>query len=227
MNQTANHYHPSTLLYTHSSALVAHAGYNEPLLPQCTLLTSLPSYDPSTQDLKVNLKDGVWQVVDKYKTVTAYHKQTQIHKEFDDKSLVTDEYTLKKPPTPCHDFNDANWVANQEKAFNAKHLEINMWRSTLESDESQTVSVSGSEWDAGPNARLRIDSTLLTEQMPPYWTDANNVDHEGMTLEELKQVKIAISKLGFAIHNRQRTMKKEVEVLIDFDEILNYSVGWT
>ncbi|CAK3192849.1 DUF4376 domain-containing protein [Vibrio crassostreae] len=158
--------------------------------------------------------------------VLAYHKQTQVQKEFDDESLVTGEYTIKEPPTPYHDFIDSDWVANKEKALDVKRAEINNWRTALEDEETQIVVAIDSEWDAGPNARLRIDSTLLTAHMPPYWTDANNVDHEGMTLEELKQVKIAISELGFAIHDRQRTMKKEVEALTDFEEILNYPVGW-
>ncbi|PMM39155.1 DUF4376 domain-containing protein [Vibrio splendidus] len=226
MKQSAHHYNPSTLLYTHSTVLSTPAGYKAPLIPQCALSTPLPEYDPGTQDLKVNLTDCVWQVLDKQMAVTAYHKQTKAQKEFDDKSLVTDEYTLKEPPTPYHDFVGSDWVASKEKAANAKFAEINNWRTALEDEETQTVLAIDSEWDAGPSARLRIDSTLMTAHMPPYWTDANNVDHEGMTLEELKQVKIAISELGFAIHDRQRSMKKEVEALTDFDEIFNYPVGW-
>ncbi|MEC7308526.1 DUF4376 domain-containing protein [Vibrio crassostreae] len=226
MKQPAHHYNPNTLLYTHSTVLSVPAGYKAPLVPQCALLTPLPEYDPSTQDLKVNLTDCVWLVLDKHVAVTAYHKQTKAQIGFDDKSLVTDEYTLKKPPTPYHDFVGGDWIASKEKAANAKRAEINNWRTELEGEETQTVLAIDSEWDAGPSARLRIDSTLLTAHMPPYWTDANNVDHEGMTLEELKQVKIAISEFGFAIHDRQRTMKKEVEALTDFDEIINYPVGW-
>ena len=226
MNKFAHHYNPITLLYTHSTSLSVTAGYKAPLVPQCSLPTPPPSYDPSTQYLKANVKDGEWQVLAKFKEVTAYHKQTQIPKEFDDKTLVTEEYTLKESPTPYHDFVGSDWVANKEKAANAKRSEINNWRTALEGDETQTVVAIDSEWDAGPSARLRIDSTLLTTVMPPYWTDANNVDHEGMTLEELKQVRVAISERGFATHDRQRTMKKEVEALTNFDEILSYPVGW-
>ncbi|MCF4173518.1 DUF4376 domain-containing protein [Vibrio sp. McD22-P3] len=227
MNQTAHHYHPKTLLYTHSSALNISAGYETPLIPQCASLSPLPNHDPSTQSLKINLSDDSWQVIKKHKAVTAYHKETQSPKEFDDESNVTNDYTIKVPPTPYHDFKGGVWTSNETKATKSKHAEINSWRSSLENDEQQTVQALGTDWDAGPAARLRIDSTLLTAAMPPYWTDANNVDHEGMTLEDLKQVKIAISELGFAIHDRQRTMKKEVEALTDFDEILNYPVGWS
>ncbi|CAH9015911.1 DUF4376 domain-containing protein [Vibrio phage 150E35-1] len=170
---------------------------------------------------------GSWVKKERLVKVTAYHKQTKALKEFDDRSLLTDEYTLKEPPTPYHDFVGNDWSANIEKAANAKRAEINNWRIALEGEETKTVLAIDSEWDAGPSARLRIDSTLLTAVMPPYWTDANNVDHEGMTIEDLKLVSVAISELGFAIHDRQRTMKKEVEALTDFDEILNYPVGWS
>ncbi|MEZ8630263.1 DUF4376 domain-containing protein [Vibrio lentus] len=132
--------------------------------------------------------------------------------------------TLK--PLPYSIWEAGSWEQKVTLLLNAKRTEINQWRYSEEADETQTVSLIGTDWDAGPSARSRIDSTLLTGQMPPYWTDANNVDHEGMTLEELKQVKIAISERGFAIHDRQRTMKIEVEALTDFDEILNYPVGW-
>ncbi|AKU42648.1 tail fiber assembly protein [Vibrio phage H188] len=170
--------------------------------------------------------NGSWVKKKKQVEVTAYHKQTHQAKEFDDRSLVADEYTLNEPPTPYHDFVDNDWLANKEKAANAKRAEINNWRKQMENNESQIVSAIGFDWDAGPSARLRIDSALLNGVAPQYWTDANNVDHEGMTLEELKQVRVAISELGFATHDRQRTMKKEVETLTNFDEILNYPVGW-
>ncbi|MFA0199111.1 DUF4376 domain-containing protein [Vibrio atlanticus] len=226
MNQSAHHFSPKTFLYTHSSALTIPAGYKTPLIPQCASLSPLPDYDPDTQALKIDINKDSWQVIRKYKAITAYDKQMQTPKEFDDESNVTNDYTIKVPPTPYHDFVDSDWVASKEKAANAKRVEINNWRAALEVDETQTVLAIDSEWDSGPSARLRIDATLLSAVMPPYWTDANNVDHKGMTLEELKQVKIAISELGFAIHDRQRTMKKEVEALTDFDEILNYPVGW-
>lgn len=138
---------------------------------------------------------------------------------------IKDGWTLDEP-LPFSIWLHDKWVQQIELVRQSKKDEINAWRNTLENDDQQTVLAVGGEWDAGPDARLRIDSALLTEQMPPYWTDANNVVHHGMTLDELKQVKVAISDLGFAIHDRQRNMKKEVEALTELDEILNYSVGW-
>lgn len=50
--------------------------------------------------------DCGWQVKARFEKVTAYNKQTQEPKEFDDKSLVTDDYTMKSPPSPYHTLSD-------------------------------------------------------------------------------------------------------------------------
>ncbi|NOH26500.1 DUF4376 domain-containing protein [Vibrio europaeus] len=138
---------------------------------------------------------------------------------------IPDGFTLIEP-LPFSIWVTDKWVQQVNLVRTEKITEIKRWRDMQEADELQKVTVDGKVWDSGPSARVRIDSTLMTGLMPPYWTDANNVDHKGMTLEELTQVKFAISELGFAIHHRQRNMKKEVEALTDFDEILNYPVGW-
>lgn len=130
----------------------------------------------------------------------------------------------KRPPYSVWQNND--WVQQIALLQEAKHAEVNQWRSQQEADTSTIVEANGHRWDAGPEARARIDSTLLTEQMPPYWTDADNVDHQGMTLDELKAVKVAISELGFQIHHRQRTMKKDIELISDFAELEKYPIGW-
>lgn len=62
--------------------------------------------------------DCSWQVKARFEKVTAYNKQTQEQKEFDDKSLVTDDYTLKSPPSPHHTFSDLldDWELTPEGA---------------------------------------------------------------------------------------------------------------
>lgn len=54
---------------------------------------------------------GDWVKKEKHIKVTAYNKQNQQPKQFDDKSLVDDEYTINKPPTAYHTFNTelGNW----------------------------------------------------------------------------------------------------------------------
>ncbi|NRF60912.1 DUF4376 domain-containing protein [Vibrio coralliilyticus] len=166
-----------------------------------------------------------WQVKTRFEKVTAYHKQTQQSKQFDDKSLVDDEYTLNKP-LPHSTWQDSDWVQQIALLQEAKKGEANQWRYQQEADASTIVEANGHSWDAGPEARARIDSALLTQQMPPYWTDADNNDHVGMTLVELRAVKVAIGELGFQIHHRQRTMKKEIEAITDFAKLEAYQVGW-
>jgi len=172
-------------------------------------------------------KLGNWEKKTRHIKVTAYLKTDCTKtKEFGDKSLVTDEYTFLVPPSPHHDFSGESWAPNINKAIDAKHAEIIRWRDARENESNQEVSALGSTWDSDPESRKRIDSALLAGTMPPYWTDATNVDHVGMTLESLKMVKSAINDHLFAIHDRQRTMKKEVEALTDFDQVLAYKVDW-
>jgi len=167
----------------------------------------------------------IWQVKTRFEKVTAYHKQTKAPKEFDDKSLVDDDHTIKKPQ-PYSTFVGNDWVQQIALLQDAKKLEANQWRNQQEAAANTIVEANGHRWDAGPEARARIDSALLTEQMPPYWTDADNNDHVGMTLDELKAVKVAIGELGFQIHHRQRTMKKEIQAFTDFAELEAYPIGW-
>ncbi|CAM0031002.1 tail fiber assembly [Vibrio phage K121] len=63
----------------------------------------------------------------KYKKVTAYNKQSKSQKEFDDESLITDEYTLKTPTTQFDEWNNGDWIANKELTLTheLKILDVN------------------------------------------------------------------------------------------------------
>lgn len=165
-----------------------------------------------------------WQVKTRFEKVTAYNKQTQQPKEFDDKSLVDDEHTLNKPlPHSICQAND--WVQQVDLLQVAKRNEINQWRHTQEANTDEIVTENGIEWDANPLARSRIESTLSSDYLPPFWTDANDVD-QPITLDVLKAVHTAIVKRGFEIHARQREMKAEIEQITDFATIEDYPIGW-
>ncbi|MDC5753871.1 DUF4376 domain-containing protein [Vibrio europaeus] len=222
----AYHYAPDTFLFVGTSQVHKVAGYDDYMLPQLATWVETPDFNDKTQRLKFIVDGQEWHVESKHAKVTAYHKQTQVLKEFDDKSLIDNDYTIKEP-LPYSIWQNDDWVQQINLLLTAKHEQINRWRSQQEADTNTIVEVNGHKWDAGPEARARIDSTLLTEQMPPYWTDADNVDHSGMTLGELKAVKVAISALGFQTHHRQRTMKKEIEAITSFVELEAYAVGWT
>ena len=223
--KTAYHYAPKTLLFVGTSQVHQVAGYNDYMQPQLATWVETPEFNQETQQLRFSIDKQKWLIEEKRIKITAYHKQTKAPKEFDDKSLVDDKHTLKEP-LPYSIFEGGNWVQKTSLLLVAKNVEINQWRNQQEADASTIVEANGHRWDAGPEARSRIDSTLLTEQMPPYWTDADNKDHQAMTLDELKAVKVAISELVFQIHHRQRTMKKEIETIDDFSELEAYPIGW-
>lgn len=105
----------------------------------------------------------------------------------------------------------------------AKHAEINTWR---DQQELATVEHNGQRWDADPTSRARIESVLLAGVMPlDYWTDADNQD-QPMTLDQLRALYAAIVQQGGRIHDRQRTMKAEVNALNTIEEVQAYPVGW-
>ncbi|MEZ8054309.1 DUF4376 domain-containing protein [Vibrio atlanticus] len=192
-------------------------------------LTEQPPQPKEGFAVIATFNDGVpigAEYIPDHRGVTIYNKENGAEsKTVSELGEIEEGWTPLKP-LAYSIWKTGKWEQQVYLLLSAKRAEIKQWRLSEEADETQTVSLFGTDWDAGPSARSRIDSVLLIAQMPPYWTDANNVDHDAMTLEDLKQVRIAISELGFAIHKRQRTMKKEVEALTDFDEILNYSVGW-
>lgn len=117
MHKFAHHYDPKTLLYTHSSKLKSTTGYKDPLIPQCALSSDIPSYDTDTQELKANVTTGKWEILDKKIKITAYHKKTQAQKEFEDESLIDDEYTAIKPSSGFDEFIDGEWVLNEGLKF--------------------------------------------------------------------------------------------------------------
>ncbi|WP_153446922.1 hypothetical protein [Vibrio algicola] len=55
-----------------------------------------------------------WVVKERFVKVTAYNKQTKQSKEFDDKTLVDDGYTLDKPSTQFDEWINDAWVTNVE-----------------------------------------------------------------------------------------------------------------
>ncbi|WP_393922349.1 hypothetical protein [Vibrio cholerae] len=65
-------------------------------------------------------KKCFWQVKKRFEKVTAYLKSNCTHqKEFDDVTLVTDDYTLKKPPTQFDEWIDGEWVTD----ISAKYID--------------------------------------------------------------------------------------------------------
>lgn len=118
-----------------------------------------------------------------------------------------------------------NWVQKIDLLQVTKRNEINQWRDIQEGNPDEIVTVSGIQWDANQLARSRIESTLNSDFLPPFWTDANDLDRS-ITRDGLKAIHTAIVQRIFEIHERQRTMKAEIEAITDFATLESYQAGW-
>lgn len=76
-------------------------------------------------------KNGAWLVKEQYVKVTGYNNHTQEPKEFDDKSLVTDDYTLLKPVTQFDEWIDNAWVTNEQAQYEAQVQQVDATRRSL------------------------------------------------------------------------------------------------
>ena len=116
-----------------------------------------------------------------------------------------------------------------QRILSRKIAEINAWRDQQE----QAGFVFGHAehtWDGGVAVATRLQNGVKMASLPEgfYWTDADNVDVPMKNLQ-LNQLNAAhdqaIFNQGFRIHDRQRTMKAEVEKLTG-EALAAYVVGW-
>lgn len=74
-------------------------------------------------------QDGEWVKKERQVKVTAYLKDDGVKtKEFDDKSLVDDNYTLEKPSTQWDEWNGTAWVTNQSNKYIAEYDQVDSAR---------------------------------------------------------------------------------------------------
>lgn len=75
--------------------------------------------------------NGSWVIKERFVKVTAYNKQDKLSKEFDDKTLVTDDYTLDKPTTQFDEWLDNAWVTNEQAQYEAQVKQVDATRRSL------------------------------------------------------------------------------------------------
>ncbi|MDW6016777.1 DUF4376 domain-containing protein [Vibrio plantisponsor] len=166
-----------------------------------------------------------WQVKTYFEKVTAYSKETKEPKQFDDKTLVTDDYTLTQPQHQYVTWSAelADWQNDIEKRRIAKNAEIKIWRDSQENASDLVITVDGIDWNADPAARDRIRNALASTFVAPFWTDANNVDQANYDLQKILD---AYVQRGAEIHQRKREMNEAVNALTTYEEIDSFVVGW-
>jgi hypothetical protein len=133
-------------------------------------------------------------------------------------------WTLEQP-LPFSVWENNQWVQQLDLLQQAKHSDVNSWRNAQEASAEKTVMVASINWNADPTSRDRILSTLQSAFIPPFWTDADNID-QPIIREQLQAVHTAIVELGFAIHARQRVMKAEIAALTSCAAVNDYMIGW-
>ncbi|ENM5729251.1 hypothetical protein AB7D55_000971 [Vibrio mimicus] len=74
-----------------------------------------------------------WQVKTRFEKVTAYNKETKKPKQFDDKTLVTDEYTLTQLPHQYVTWSEelGNWEVDTQAKYEAEYQRVNATRESL------------------------------------------------------------------------------------------------
>ena len=124
----ANLYDYETLLFLSSTKVFLSAGYDDYICPQFATWVELPEFDEEAEQCRFNKVSQSWLVEPKPIKVTAYHKQNRKPKEFDDKSLVTSEYSLKEPQTEWDEYIGGKWVTNQQSKYEAERAEVDSTR---------------------------------------------------------------------------------------------------
>lgn len=76
-------------------------------------------------------QDGSWIEKPRPKEVTAYHKQTLEPKEFDDASLVTDDYTLEQYSTNFDYWTESGWKTDEQAKYEHDYQVVNDTRYQL------------------------------------------------------------------------------------------------
>jgi len=109
-------------------------------------------------------------------------------------------------------------------AIEAKRAEINAWRNE---QENAGFDWGGHTFDSDELSRQRLMAVALAGVAPAngYWTSADNVDVP-VTVDDVRAMYATMIQIGAEIHDRQRSMKIEIEQMTDADQISNYVVGW-
>lgn len=113
-----------------------------------------------------------WQVKTRFEKVTAYSIDTKEPKQFDDKTLVTDDYTLKQPPTSYHTWNaeQSDWELTATAA--AQQLADTLKASKASIDN--TSSAIAQQWARFSEEYLEREAQALAFKEAGYTGECGN-----------------------------------------------------
>lgn len=112
-----------------------------------------------------------WQVKTRLEKVTAYSKGTKESKQFDDKTLVPDDYTLKQPLTLYHTFSDLldDWELTAEGE--AKQL-TDVLQLSINAIDNESASVTA-QWSRFAEEYKERGSAALAYREAEYTGEAS------------------------------------------------------
>lgn len=90
----------------------------------------------------------VWEYKKQHVKVTAYNKETKQSKEFDDESLVGDEYTALEPLDNSI-WVESEWVVQEDLVEESNRIKA---KSTRDNAVSANITVHGADWQVANDA---------------------------------------------------------------------------
>ncbi|NAW56989.1 MULTISPECIES: hypothetical protein [unclassified Vibrio] len=104
-----------------------------------------------------------WVVKNKQVSITAYHKDTRELKEFDDISLVTNDYTLDKPVTIFDYWTESGWKTDEQAKFEYDYKQVNdrryqLYTIMVDRLRNEAVSIESVEGDSLKAAEYRAQA---------------------------------------------------------------------
>ncbi|MCL9783668.1 hypothetical protein M9194_19775 [Vibrio sp. S4M6] len=129
----AYNFNPQTFLFSGKSKVYQVKGYDGYILPQFSTWLETPTFNRETQQCKFDKASGAWSIQDKPQPVIAYSKTSRAKKEFDDVSLVTDDYTIVPPSTEFDEWceDSCSWVTNESNKHISEYNEVDDTRRRL------------------------------------------------------------------------------------------------
>ncbi|ENM3866182.1 phage tail protein [Vibrio cholerae] len=124
----------------------------------------------------VDVVNGELVIKAPYVKVTAYLKSDCTkQKEFDDVTLVTDDYTLKKPATQFDEWIDDDWVTDVQSQYqwNVNQVSETRYRLYLEVDrlrnEAVSIAETENDLDKAREYKLQADALYLKIRAENPW----------------------------------------------------------
>ena len=165
------HFDSDARLYSGFSNVHKVTGYENYILPQFATWLPLPKYNIEIEQCRYDSDTKGWTIEPKLIAVEAFNKQTRELKRFDDKALVSDDYTQEKPSTQFDEWIDEAWVTNQNNKYIHEYDQVDSTRRSLYSQRCDPLV---SEANIKRLQGKEADAKVLEEQALAAWQNIHD-----------------------------------------------------